>query len=297
MSNKKSSFHEWIKTGFVYGERIDNQLAKLYIYYSMLARTRFKWTNLPKGIESRHIEDALFYNGQAFLFKDEDGYKCLPCSNTSSLNVYGDPLEVIVNGVGYQKIMRVDEGVIIRDNADTLPIMYLIENEIEKIYEIDKSIIANIRQQKFPFIIPCTKKNELTMKNIYAKFRDEDDFIVVDESMENNGDIGIKVMKTDAPFVADKLSDERIKIESDLLTKLGMNNTSVSKKERVVTSEIDTNNSEILFNLEMYYLERDFSKNKANDKFGLSMGVEKVIDTLNVDFTGNMKNKEGENIG
>ena len=115
--------------------------------------------------------------------------------------------------------------------------------------------------------------------------------------MENNGDVGIHVMQTNVPFVADKLSDERIKIESDLLTKLGMNNTSVSKKERVVTSEIDTNNSEILFNLEMYYLEREFSKNKANDKFKLDIKVEKVVDTLKVDFTGNMKNKEGENLG
>jgi hypothetical protein len=53
---------------------------RLFNHYKLLALNRYKWTNLPNKIESRHIEDFLFSRGQAFFTDDERyGYICLPC--------------------------------------------------------------------------------------------------------------------------------------------------------------------------------------------------------------------------
>ena len=62
-----------------YNSGCDNQ-KRLYLHYKLMACNRFRWENLPTGLESRHIEEFLFENGQCFFFKDDKlGLMCLPC--------------------------------------------------------------------------------------------------------------------------------------------------------------------------------------------------------------------------
>ena len=52
----------------VINDNIEREAIRLTKYYQMLALNRYKWENLPKGIESRYIEQMLFDNGECALF-------------------------------------------------------------------------------------------------------------------------------------------------------------------------------------------------------------------------------------
>ena len=55
----------------------DRNLGRLFFLFSNLALNRFTWENLPTGLESRHIEKALFEFGQcAFCDDESDGLIC-----------------------------------------------------------------------------------------------------------------------------------------------------------------------------------------------------------------------------
>ncbi len=62
MSNSVSRFHQFCidaQRGFNSKEFNEH---RLYRFFKLLACNRFRWENLPDGIESRHIEEALFFS-------------------------------------------------------------------------------------------------------------------------------------------------------------------------------------------------------------------------------------------
>ena len=46
----------------VINDNIEQETVRLTKHYQMLALNRYKWENLPNGIESRYIEEMLYDN-------------------------------------------------------------------------------------------------------------------------------------------------------------------------------------------------------------------------------------------
>ena len=168
----------------------ERNFGRIFYEFTNLALNRFKWENLPKGLESRHIEKALFEYGQcAFVDDPELGILCLGCSNTNGYNPYGDPTHVVLHGVGYSKNFALSEVERILNNDTLLPTKFHVEYYTNKIYEIDKAIYKNLKQQKRPYIIATTKDNQLTMKNIIKQVKEDVEEIYVDERITNGEDM------------------------------------------------------------------------------------------------------------
>ena len=265
------------------------QVSRYYDYYSCLGLNRFRWKNLPSGMESRHIERALFENGQAVFFKDDDlnspfEFLCLPCQPSNALNVYGDPVHFngIGNGAYYTNLSPLNS-VRIMDNDNALPPQRHIRYYTYLMTQIELTINMNLDQQKFPMVMPTTKKNELSMRRIYEKYAQFDPLMLVDEKLANqltsDGD-GFKAINTSAPYLLDKLCDFKKTVENELLTFLGINNNNTDKKERLLMDEVNANNSFIDMSLDFAYKERLRACEKINKLFGLNIQVEKVVNIL-----------------
>jgi hypothetical protein len=65
-------------------------------------------------------------------------------------------------------------------------------------------------------------------------------------------------------------------IWNDFLTFLGISNLS-EKRERLITSEADSNNELVNMNMQSYLIPRKQACKEFNDKFGLT-GTDKAID-------------------
>ena len=141
---------------------------------------------------------------------------------------------------------------------------------------------TNLRQQKFPFIIPVSQNTELSMKTALDKISSGEMNIMVDKDMSEqlNGKEGIKVLQTGVPYLLDKFQDFKKKEEDYLNTYLGINNANTHKKERLITNEVDANNDLINMSLDIGYKTRKYACELINKKYGLNINVVKVKDLL-----------------
>lgn len=287
MSSSTSGFHNLlVATGR--GNMtccIDNfNWFRLLNQYQTLAMNRFRWENLPDGVESRHIEQALYLTGVAMFFKDKSGvFRCLPAYGINTPDVYGDWIDYTTLGFnGINETKSVDEGVPIFENDLKYPIINHVYHFTELISEIDKTIKLNTKQQRRPYIINTCKDMELSAKR-FMEMIERDEYILQDKGLGNKrkDDFIIEVLNTKSEFLIDKLNEAKHEIESDLLDVLGINNNSnQDKRERLLVDEVNINNGYILNNLDVAYKMRKEACDKINKLFGLNIKVLKVRDLL-----------------
>ena len=100
-----------------------NNMTFSYYYYklTLIARSLFKWENLPNNMDERWIEKYLFTSGKCIFYKDPVlGYMVAGLSEQGGINCYGDPTTVwpvaenyVYNG---EQLVNGDNCYIIRNN-------------------------------------------------------------------------------------------------------------------------------------------------------------------------------------
>lgn len=263
-------------------------IQQLYDKYKLLGMNIFKWSNLPNGIESRHIEQALFDFGQAIFYeKPGHGIICLPCTDGLGLNVYGDSTQVTATGYNVSEHVNVLTEQILKlplpseglkgiriQNNDLMKATHLyVLDYAYKMYEVENAININIKQQKFPYIVLGDTNNELSVKT-FVKEMEEGQFAIIKNKKTFDPD-SLKVANLDVPYVADRLNQYKYELEREILTFFGLNN-SYEKKERMLVDEVNSNNDYISRNVELMFKCREYARDMINDYFGLDITVEKV---------------------
>lgn len=209
-------------------------------YYNRLTElstVMFEWKNLPETIDPRFLELTLFAKGMCVFFKDDElGYLALPVAINGTWNVYNIPKGRRAYATnGYQNNLDESNSVIIFNNYTHTNSMLDVEMFSRRLYNMDRAIDININAQKTPVLIQCTEQQRLTMVNLYQKYEGNEPFIFGDSNLDLTG---FKVLKTDAPFVADKIRQEKTQTWNEALTYLGISNTNVTKKERLISDEV-----------------------------------------------------------
>ena len=216
-----------------------NNASFLHYYNRLteLATVMFEWKNLPDSIDARFLELVLFGDGQAVFFKDEElGYLALRCSAGGGLNVYGIPTSRRAHASnGYHQDLDDKNSVIIYNNYMHTNSQLDVEVFSRRLYDIDRTIDVNVKAQKTPVIVRCSETQRLTMINLFKQYEGNEPFIFGDKNLDLNG---ITVLQTGAPFVSDKLNTLKTQIWNEALTNLGISNTNVTKKERLISDEV-----------------------------------------------------------
>lgn len=210
-------------------------------YFQRLAEmcmTVFEWKGLPDSVDPRYLEMLLFYNGNAIFFKDEVlGYLTLKSVINGGFNEYNIPKDrIAIANNGYQRRLTDKDSVIIFNNYFRTPTSIGVLNYAKQLYEIDRTIDVNVKAQKTPIIITCEDSEKTTMQNLYAEYDGNKPVIWGYPNLDTKG---ISCIKTDAPYMADKLQNLKTDIWNDAMTFIGIPNMSQEKKERLVTLEAD----------------------------------------------------------
>lgn len=228
----------------------------------LLALSLFEWENLPESMNERFLEQCLYWYGKAAIVSDENlGIINTKCTPSESLNIYGEATEYHCYSTGYDADFPLDDMVYVRNNLEALPTDATIQLFAQRLYEAERTIDVNVKAQKTPVIILCDEKQRLTMKNIYMKYDGNEPVIYGKKGLDIDD---IKVLRTDAPFVADKLEEYKRNVWSEALSFLGINNVMTEKKERLLTGEVDANNQMIDLSAQTMLLTRELAAEKFN---------------------------------
>lgn len=258
-------------------------------YYNRLlelAINMYEWKNLPPSIDERFLELTLFSDGMAVYFRDEIlGDLCLQCMIGGNLDVYRIPISRTAYATnGYQAELNNTNSVIIFNNYTHTNSMLDVEMYARRLYEIERTIDVNVKAQKTPLVIRATENQRLTLKNMYMQYDGNEPFIFGDKNLDMDG---IKVLKTDAPYVADKLNILKRQIWNEALTYLGIENSNTEKKERLVSDEVTTNLGGVEAQRFCRLNARRQAAKAINEMFGLNISVDFRQETQTVTRTEN----------
>lgn len=265
-----------------------------------LAISMFEWKNLPEGIDPRFLELTLFSDGQAVWFKDDelDQYLALQVIINGKLDVYRVPIRRRAFAVnGYQRQLDNKDSVIIynnylRTNSYAMCVMYA-----KKLYNLDRIIDVNANAQKTPVLLRADESQRLTVLNAYKDWDGNQPVIYGDKALDPNM---LSVLRTDAPYISDKIYQLKTQYWNEALTHLGISNLSIQKKERLVSDEVVRSQGGTIASRYSRLEARREACNKINDMFGLDIWVDYRDDFREADdetmFTGDSGSKEAKDM-
>ena len=251
----------------------------------MLATSLFTWKGLDEvaGFGASHfIEESLYRYGKACIVNDaEIGIKALNVTAAGKLNIYYLPVKVNAFSTGYNKIYDFDDVVYIMNNELQKPTKDTLILFAQRLYETERTTDVNLQAQKTPVLIEGDKNVLLTLKNVYMQYSGNIPVIYGNKNYDVSSKLN--VLRTDAPYVVDKLDVHKDKLWNECMTFLGINNANTSKKERLITSEVESNDQLINYYLNCFYKKRKEACDILNKKFGTNVEIvlnKEVVDLL-----------------
>ena len=275
-----------------------------------LALSAFEWVNVPEDIDPRFIELCMLDYGMGGLFDmSSDGstlvdsrrmFAFAQAAPISRLNMYWNPNKVrLIPANGglpwlrhaywytqalFDKTIKLNpaDSVILFDNINRTHILPMLMMFARRLAHIDRIIDINLHAQATPYILSGPEEARKDMVNYYKMLGGHEPAIIKNKTSV----FDVSVLQTDAPYVADKLLFAQNTILNQALDLLGVNNTTTDKRERMIVSEIQSNNEDIaLMRRSRLWTRQEFCE-KANKIFGLDMSVHYAVTTIDFESGG-----------
>lgn len=254
---------------------LQNSVSWKYYYKRLkeIAMSCIEWKNLPDTVDARFLELTLFEDGAGVYFNDDVlGNLFLQATLDGRLNVYREPIKTKAHAVnGYSKYLNETNSVIIHNNM-------LHTNSVEackmfalRLANIDRTIDVNINAQKTPVLIKSGENERLSMVNLYQQYDGGMPFIFGSDQLNTDN---ITALRTDAPFVAPQLYELKTNIWNEALTYLGISNVNITKRERLVSDEVNRSQGGSIASKFSRLHERQVAVEKINKMFGTNISVD-----------------------
>ena len=248
---------------------------------SELYLSTFKWEGLPDSVNKKYLERKLFEDGKVGFFKDSElGYLTLSANDGGDFNEYGEPTTITLTGSnGFSDTRKNNKDVVvIYDRKNKVSMNSRIRYFAKRIANVEKTMDLNVYGQRFPVLLKCNKKQELSIKTLMRKYDRHEKMVFVDESLDLEK---VTVINLNSPFIADKLEETRRKLWNEALSLIGIENNYSEKNERLTVGEVLISNGLAIANRNSRLNERKEAVDKINKMFELEINV----DVSNVSVT------------
>ena len=269
---------------------------QMLLLFLSIATERYEWKGLPKEIKPYQLEKILNLFGQAVLFKVGNNYLVTQAVNSSTLNIYGEPMEVqpvALNGKPfprvrvYDDIVEVDgklqvakrDAILFKNNMYSIPTYALIKPMVDRLCFIWESAGINAGLSRVLALIHCNKDISGVVKSEIGKIMGGTRnglAIVSDKSnvLEKIEKLDLKIEYTPDKYWLDfdntfNLICEQIGLTTDM---------NKAKKERVLTAQVESNDELTSIVAKGYLGFRKNGCEDAKEVFGLSISVDEYKD-------------------
>lgn len=222
---------------------INSQLTnyKTYLMYRRqfisLAENVFIIDGLSTFCDMAYINRILLNRGAIAFFKDEQlGIIALPFTVLGKPDIYGRPQRIIVSSQnGYYRRLEKDQFVIMYDNNGRYPLINDVLQYAERMALATRVIDINLSNMKVPRFWKTKAGQEKTIKDLVNNVDGMCETVITYKNIDFDD---TTLVLNPAPFVADKVHEEKDKIYNEFLRLIGVANIEFKKKERNIKDEI-----------------------------------------------------------
>ena len=242
-----------------------------------------KWENLPNNLEEGRLERMLFTRGSLVASGLPEDFTILPYARTNYMSVYGELNMVQPIGLNHVKLpavyvhdimdygsLKIQNGVLLRNNKLEIPTIVLVRTVIKRLTYIWQSLGINECISRARAIVTCEKTMSTKLRqNLTEMFGTSNPFVLAptNANIEEN----INVQSFDVSYSPDAYWLDFDNTFNLLLTMLGVNNYNNSKKERLITDEVNANNEVIELLNDSFVEERKKFCEECNKILGTNL--------------------------
>lgn len=248
-----------------------------YLYYLEtfigISQIVFEYENMPDTVNTEYLEKVLLYEGYCFFFRDPVlGYLSLG-GTFRDLDVYGWPSKFEArgqNGKYFNQDLDNRNCIMIFDNIERQPIMTKLQFFANRLADIVIASQANIRKQKYPYLISADQDTVLTVQNIIRDINAGASEVFAKKGFSKED---ITVWNLSVPLVTAELREEFNACFNEALTFIGIPNVQMQKRERMITDEVNRSLGGAEANSFRRYQARVNAVDKINKMFSLDIKV------------------------
>lgn len=238
---------------------------------------RFEWTGLPERLTTYQMERFISLwsaNGLAVGFSDRTGGNMiLPGYPSGEFDIYWLPRSYTVTGANFDKIIDSDDCVPFYATPARVGMLSLFESTADSLTTILSVMATNLRQQRNPYVFAGSKPEIETFREALRKREEGDEVLAVTQSGLSTVETAKRFFPIKPEFLGAQLMEHYTQVLNRFLTECGIDNVPVMKRERVTTSETESNNQLIIYYRDAATRIREDAANRYNKMFGASLNV------------------------
>lgn len=264
-------------------------------YLLQRAASVFEW-DLPESIERNYFLYTLYSIGYGFVFRTGEYGTIFNHGGLSGYDIYYQPRYAVVanpllakeygeDATKYQHMTIGKECAILRLTPDYIGIMDVCKYYAELLGTASSSLITNLVNTKMAYVFGATNKTAAeTLKKLYDNIASGEPAVFVDKKLfDDNGNLSVSMFNSAVKnvYVGDQLLQDIRAILNDFDSTIGIPNSNLNKKERMITDEANMNNFETksLCYLWMDTLQKDIKKsNELFPEFKIGVSWRKEVE-------------------
>lgn len=229
---------------------------------------------VPEEWDLDYFRQHLFLDGYVGVTDTAMGVLALKCA-ASGYNVYERPTKLIfANPVlgSFQRTIGKD-GEVIRLQYNWLGIVPILDKYAYLLAMCDSAVSVNLMNSKVAFIATAEGKAAAeTIKTAYQQISEGNPFVCL--SKDSVDSISWELLNVKNTFIGNDVSLLKQTIWNEFLTEIGIPNFNRDKRERMITDEVNANNTETAFSMSHWLETIRGGMDRANKMFDLDLRVE-----------------------
>lgn len=265
--------------------QIHTQNTGLFLYYGNYLFKKilsvFSFEGLPETWAENYFKAILFGKGYIAVFNDpEYGVICQNCSLADTISLFRQPTRVLIANPFFKKSFQLRVGKtceVLKVQPDYHGVLDIVSFYADMLAVSAETVGVNLMNSKVSYVFFAQNRQMAeTFKKMYDQLASGQPFTVVDRSLQSED--GAKAwdmfeQNVGNNYVVTHVLNDMKTIEDQFNTKIGIPNANTQKRERLVTSEVESNDvdTSALVNVWLDTMQADLKK--INRAYGLNISV------------------------